>query len=362
MALIALTVSFDVVAIAFVISRLFPNTGIRNWIQNEYWEIAKSAIIIVSIYGAIMFIGNLSYALVPNSIATGIHTSAFADITPLVAGAEGYLCNVNSNLTNIWSEVGIMSAGTGFWSSVQLGFYIPIPILEYVTLFFGVQFLPFANWMLQTGNYFISPFSSIIGDLVNFMLFPFTALIIGFLTTLPSFAYIGLTFFIPLGIMFRAFPFIRGIGGTIIAIGVALCLVIPATFILFNYQVTTLIASALPISVPVPFLFASESCTAVSSSAGAGIIGSFLCLASIFSPGSVAPTNLFYSIWAAFPVFSLSAIYTYLNQIFVIGFYIIIQMLLFVFDLIIMYPLVDAIAKAMGGSIRLSLGNKLKLA
>ena len=87
LALIALTISFDIVAIAFAISRVFPNLGIRNWLQSEYWEIAKSAIIIVSIYGAIMFVGNLSYAIAPSSIATGMHASAFTDITPLVAGA-----------------------------------------------------------------------------------------------------------------------------------------------------------------------------------------------------------------------------------------------------------------------------------
>ncbi|MHB1830058.1 MAG: hypothetical protein ACYCO0_01565 [Candidatus Micrarchaeaceae archaeon] len=361
LALIALTVSFDVVAIAFAISRLFPNLGIRNWLQNEYWEIAKSAIIIVSIYGAIMFVGNLSYAIAPSSIATVTHTSAFTDITPLVAGAEGYLCNVNQNLLNIWGAVGIMSAGTGFWSSVQLGFYIPIPF-EYVTTYSGVQFLPFANWMLQTGNFYISPFSSIINDLVNFMLFPFSALIIGLITTLPSFAYIGLVFFIPLGIMFRAFPFIRGIGGSLIAIGVALCLVIPATFILFNYQATTLIAGALPISVPTPSIANGVSCQTLFSN-GSGFFGSFFCILTALPLTLLSPVINFISpLYQSLSVFSLDAIFVYLNQIFSIGFYIIVQMLLFVFDMIIIYPLVDAIARAMGGSIRLSLGGKLKLA
>lgn len=51
-----------------------------------------------------------------------------------------------------------------------------------------------------------------------------------------------------------------------------------------------------------------------------------------------------------------------MNRIMISGLYMIIQMLLFAIDLVIMYPLVDNIARVMGGSIRLSLGGKLRLA
>ena len=365
LALLALTVSFDVVAIAYALSRLFPNTGIKNWLQTEYWEIAKTAIIIVVIFAAITFIANLSYLLVPSVVQSPITLSNnVADITPLIAGAEGYLCGVNTQLVNTWEEFGILSAGTGFWSTLQVGFYIPIPALgPYIAFYDGITFLPFANWLLQTGNYFIAPYGSIINDLINFVLFPFSSITLGLITTLPSLAYVGLTFFIPLGLLFRAFPFIRGIGGTIIAIGLALCLVMPSVFILFNYEVTSVLSSTLPIVQPAPSFvnLNLRSCNAFGILPG--IIGTVACTGINLLLSSINSVAGFtQSIWYALPVFQTNAIYTYMDRIMRYGIYIIIQVLLFALDLMIMYPLVDGIAKSMGGTIRLSIGGKLRLA
>ncbi len=363
LALLALTISFDVVAIAFALSRLFPNTGIRNWLQTEYWEIAKTAIIIVVIFAGITFIGNLSYLLVPSAVSGPVTlNNNVADLTPLIHGAEGYLCNVNSQLVNTWEEFGIISAGTGFWSTLQVGFYIPIPALgPYLAFYDGIDFLPFANWLLQTGNFFIAPYGSIINDLINFVLFPFSSITLGLITTLPSLAYVGLTFFIPLGLVFRAFPFIRGIGGTIIAIGLALCLVLPSVFILFNYEVTSVLSNTLPIIQPAPSTvnLVVSSCTGVLPS----IIGDVACTGINLLLSSINSVAGFtQSIWYALPVFQTNAIYTYMDRIMRYGIYIIMQLLLFVIDLMIMYPLVDGLAKSMGGTIRLSIGGKLRLA
>ncbi len=359
LALLALTVSFDVVAIGYAISRLFPNTGIRSWIQGEYWEIMKSAIIIVAIFGAISFVGNLSYLIVPNVVSSPIsYHGGVVDTTPLIAGAEGYLCRVNSNLTNTWNELGIMAEGTGVWSTLQVGFKIPIPLII-LSLEDGVYFLPFGNWLLQTGNFFIAPYGSIINDLINFVLFPFTAFTLGLITTLPALAYVGLTFFIPLGLVFRAFPFIRGIGGTLIAIGLGLCLVIPSVFILFNYQVTSILANTIPIVQPNP----ATTNLGVSNCNFAGIFGTAICtgLNLALSTFNFA-SGFVYDLWAALPIFSTDAIYIYMNKIFIYGIYVILQLLIFAIDLIILYPLIDNLARVMGGTIRLSLGGKLRLA
>ena len=363
-ALIAFTLSFDTVAIAFALSRIFPNAGIRTWLQTEYWELAKTGIILVSIYAMIIFVGNLSYHIVPSLVTSQISSkSGIINLAPLVGGAEGYLCAVNSNLTNTWSVIGIMSEGTGFWSTLQVGFYIPIPIGPWVALYDGVSFLPFSNWLLQTGNFMIAWYGSIINDLVNFVLFPFSSIIIGLITTLPSFAYVGITFFIPMGLAFRALPFIRGIGGTLIAIGLALCVVLPSTFILFNYLATNLMASAIPIVQPPPF-FAQLSCSSLFSGSGIpGWMSSILCAPITLVTNEInSGVNFGVAIWDSAVVFNTNAIYVYMDRIMTYGLYLLIQMLLLVLDLVIMYPLVDSIARAMGGSIRLSLGGKLRLA
>ncbi len=70
-ALLALTFSFDVVALGYIISKIFPQTGINEWLPNEYWEIAKSAILIVSIYALLAFATNVSTSLIPTSLSTG---------------------------------------------------------------------------------------------------------------------------------------------------------------------------------------------------------------------------------------------------------------------------------------------------
>jgi hypothetical protein len=365
-ALLAFTISFDVVAIAFALSRLFPHLGIRNWLQNEYWELGKTAIIIASIYGIMVFLGNLAYAVVPSVVTSQVSSHAgVISLSPLVAGAEGYLCNVNSNLTNTWEEIGLMSGGTGFWASFQVGFYIPIPIGPYLALQDGVSFLPFSNWLLQTGNFMIAWYGSIINDLVNFILFPFSSIIIGLITTLPALAYVGLTFFIPLGLVFRALPFIRGIGGTLIAIGAALCIVLPITLIFFNYLVTSIMASAVPIAAPAPFVsnLNAGSCASIFGGAIPSWLATLGCDAAIPTMSQVnTGVNFVSSVWQALVVFQTTAIYTYMNRILMYGIYMILQMLLFAIDLIIMYPLVDSIARSLGGTIRLSLGGKLKLA
>ncbi len=356
LSLLALTVSFDAVAIAFALSRLFPNLGIRNWLQSEYWEIAKTALIIVSIFAVMTLVGNLSYFLVPKIVTSQVSFNSVSGLTPLVAGSERYLCGVNTNLVNTWDELGILAEGTGVWSTLQVGFYIPIPIADIITIYDGVSFLPFANWLLQTGNFFIAAYGSIINDLINFILFPFTSITLGLITALPSLAYVGFTFFIPMGLVFRAFPFIRGIGGTLIAVGLALCLVLPTVFILFNYQATSILSNAIPIVQPTPSTV-NLGCH-LPTLAGTLICGIPNLVLSVFN----SVPNFIGDVLYTFPVFQTNAIYTYMDRIMRYGLYIIVQMLLFSIDLVIMYPLVDNIARAMGGSIKLSLGGKLRLA
>ncbi len=368
LALLALTISFDVVAIAYMINKLFPHVGVKNWLQNEYWELAKSAIIIAFLYGTITFVGNLTYHIMPVSdLISTPNDPGFGNIGMLVAGSETYLCNVNTNLTNVWGQIGTMAEGTGVWASLQVGLYIPIPTPWFFGFFDKISFLPFANWMLQTGNFMIAWYGSIINDLVNFILFPWTTLTVALIELLPSLAYVGLTFFIPMGLIFRALPFVRGIGGTLIAIGIAMCIVLPATLVLFNFPVTNMLAQAMPIAFPPPHSLIGEITSVCHIG---GTTGHLICAGfAVFFPavpavgGAVNLLATFGSdVYHAYSVFSLDAIYIYMNNIMKYGIYVIIQMLLFVIDLIVMYPIVDTIAKSMGGTIRLSLGEKLKLA
>ncbi len=372
-ALLALTVSFDVVAIAYMINKLFPSSGVGNWIQNEYWEIAKSAIIIVSIFAIITLVGNLTYAIVPTAFSSTSQVSGFTDITPLINGAENYLCTVNANTYNVWELMGIMSAGTGFWSTFQVSAYDPFSSIAsvilsagYLAFFYGANIMPFGNWMLQSGNFMIAPFGSIINDFINFVMFPFTSFNLGLITLLPSLATIGLMFLIPMGLVFRALPFIRGIGGTLIALGIGLCIILPSVLLLFNYPITNALTSAIPLVYSNPNNnLPSYSCPFSSVSGTFGFILKFGCilfpatyLVSILPLGS----NYVGQIGFSSAVFNTNAIFYYMNYIVNYGAYVIVQLLLLVMDIIIIYPLVNETAKMMGGTIRLQIGGKLRLA
>ena len=260
-----------------------------------------------------------------------------------------------------------MASGTGFWSTLQVSFYVPSPTDLLTTIAiginFGVLFLPFGNWALQTGNFHIAFFGSIINDLSNFIMFPYTSMEIGVITLLPALAYIGLAFFIPIGLVFRALPFVRGIGGTLLAIGVAMAVVFPAVLVLFNYPVTQALDSALPLQQPSAVVSGPLTCPTI----GGGVFGTVVttvlgtgCALINSAIGTIG--NVADSIGSSSAVFSTKAIYYYMNQILQYGLYLIVQLLLLAIDIIIIYPIVDNIARVFGGSIKLSLGGKLRLA
>ncbi len=375
LSIIALSLSFATVAIAYMLSRLFPQLGIRNWLQQEYWEITKTAIVIAVIFAMITIVGNIATATLgaPQTLNGG-------DITPLINGAETYLCNVNYNLMQVWGWMGLLGAGTGFWANLKLGNYIVWFALPAEQGGFGIitgsVFIPFNNWMLQTGNPMIGPYGSVIGDTINLLLFPFTVINLIGINALPSMAAVGLTFFIPIGLIFRALPFIRGIGGTMIAIGLGLALIFPATLVMFNGVFLNYITQAIAIAPPPPpsnfggfncpftppggtaFGVGLASLTCATMPATITTLGLAQLMPSIIfttTDGQVGHLN-------GANVFGNTAIYQYMDIILSVGAYIVLQLVVITIDLVIIYSLTDSVARALGGSVRLQLGGKLRIA
>ncbi|MEM3781452.1 MAG: hypothetical protein QXT43_00615, partial [Candidatus Micrarchaeaceae archaeon] len=58
----------------------------------------------------------------------------------------------------------------------------------------------------------------------------------------------------------------------------------------------------------------------------------------------------------------INQIYSFINIYIPYGLYFVLQLLLFIFDLVIVYAIGDNIAKMLGGTFRLSLGGRIKLA
>ncbi|MDE1860433.1 MAG: hypothetical protein KGH72_01820 [Candidatus Micrarchaeota archaeon] len=351
-AALALTISFDVIAIGYMISRIFPHLGLRQWLQNEYWELAKSILLIVGIYGSMLFVSNIAYLLQSNPTPEPGASQLTQYLGGLLFTSEGYLGGVCSYLFGTWTLVGDMFLGIGFMKSLVVGYFVPLPV--YIGAFtFGVQFGPYQNLMLDTGNFIVAFYQSILNDFIQFLLFPVTMMTLAQLLLLPSLMAVGLSFFIPLGLVFRAFPFVRGVGGTLIAIGVAFALIYPAVLSLLDYPIITLMQQDIPL--PEWTLGHSPGLTICS--------GNFLCgflnnqIKDLFA---LIPNNgmAVYFAWETL----FGTLSTYINYMLNYGVFIIMQLLLYVLDLLIIWSITDSLAKSLGGSIRLQLGGKLKLA
>ncbi|MEM0200869.1 MAG: hypothetical protein QXD23_00490 [Candidatus Micrarchaeaceae archaeon] len=360
LSLLGILVSFFFIAIIYIINKVFPEARLGSFITNEYREIVKTILIIVIIYGALSFFSGVAVSL------TGASIGSFStNLGNLLYNSEVYLCNTNNVLTSGAGNLIDVALADGLLKSLVItwgGLPIPPVPLPGIGAFLpvvksGVEFNLLTNNIFQTdfvsGAQFVT---SVMNDIFNNVIFPAVNLITVQISILPLFEIIGLWVLIPLGIVFRALPFIRGIGGTLIAFGIGIALIWPATLVLFNAPVSNFFYSYLSIQGETP----------VSTCASLGLISSIcsgLSEYSYFSP-SIALINSGVSSIEPFSlaVSSLFSIYPGLNYILQNSLYIILQVfILFIFDLIIVYTITENIAKTLGGSLNLSLTNKLKL-
>lgn len=347
--LLALSVSLDVVAIGYIIGKLVPGTGLSSWISREFWEIAKSAILIGAIYSVLVFLGGIANTLVGNSISGSLSTQ----MSQLTYSAQTYLFNVYcggsyASLSTGAQYLTALSLAAGGLNSLQVGYFVPYGAILLVftgglaPIFYGgTIFSPYQNGMVAitatTGTY-----ESLLFDAVNLVIVPVSILVVAQFYLLPLLVVSGLALFVPLGIVFRAFPFVRGIGGTLVAIGIGISLIYPTLLVVVNGPVTNIVEG---LNNP-----AVNSCA--SGNPLAWFIGLFT-------------GNLGYSttdVGYASGLCSFSDIYSALDLVTYYSLLGTVQYLLFIIDLIIAYPLINSIAKSLGGSITLGLGSRLKIA
>ena len=209
--LLGLIISIDVVAIGYIIGRIIPSTGIRNWISEEFLEIAKTAMLIVGIFAVLTLMGNVASLLTLQPTGTSYQSS----ISSLVSSACGYLNTVIGNQqvstgTSTGTIYGLPAAldymlglayALGGLNSIKVGYFLPIPIpvpTIAVWLEFGYVSQPYVNTMLEstatTGSY-----ESMLNDMFTFLLFPISMLLIAQQALLPMVVILGLAVMIPVG-------------------------------------------------------------------------------------------------------------------------------------------------------------------
>jgi hypothetical protein len=166
---------------------------------------------------------------------------------------------------------------------------------------------------------------------------------------------IGLGVLLPIGIILRAIPFLRPLGGTFIALGIGAAIVYPSLLLMVNMPITSYIApmnagNPSALQPPCPQGLTNVECKAL------GFATSYT--TNLFNNHGqfVLETEGFYegidSINTIYPAFN-----TVLSQSFI---NLALQFILFIFDLIAGVVITQDIAKVMGGKVSFGVG-RLKL-
>ena len=355
--LIATVLSIMVVAITYMVGKFFPSTGILGWVNQEYWEITKSILIVVIIFALLTLLSNVAVSITNTPVTAYSKTNSYLNnMNGLLYGSETYLLTVDSYTASGWCVLGSVNFGVALLNSLKIEYYVPIPIPIILTgLKFGTVFSPLVTPTLLAGtDITVGQTQSIMVDIITLLYYPLSMAVLILIEALPILVWIGLGFFIPFGLVFRAFPLIRGIGGTFIATGIALSLLLPIVLVVFNYPVTQVTQSILPIQTITP----SSSCNF-----GSTLIN-YACKAFVFVINGENAyvgngVRVLYSIGWGFSAFN--GLYTILNALTPYMIFMMVQDILFILDVIIVVAIADSIAKALGGGIKLSLGGKLKL-
>lgn len=370
---IALMFSFDVLGIGYVISKLVPASNVNNWLQREYWEVAKSAILIAVVFSVITFISGIGVIL--NGQITGASATTtgnyISNVQSLALSSENYLCTVNDEANLSINEVAPYLYDIGFLQSVKVS-YAGLPIALYgipwsPVFRSGVSLNIFASLLTSIQIVFLGPTTSVFIDFVLFLIVPIKVFYSTQIIILPFLIFMGLGILLPMGLVMRAIPFIRGIGGTLIAFGIGVAVVWPSILILFNAPVSSYFCNLVgtgfcTITGPTAASIAPGAQNSCPTSSLIGLVCSSI--TSWLGTGSGSSVSFNGSILSLFPTawLSIDSLYPGLNLLIQYNLYLIMQFfVLSVLDLMIFYALTDNIARMLGGTIKISLGRKLKL-
>ncbi len=367
-----------------MISKLIPESKVRGWLGKEYWEVAKSVILVGSIFSILTFISGLGISLT-GSGTPGTYSS---NIQNLVSSSESYLCTVNNQVNLAINNVVPLIIGIGFLKSIQINYEgfpippVPIPIApELPVLRAGISFKLFDNLLYGVAFTYLGFGLSAFLDMLLFLIIPAKVFFAGQVLILPYLVSLGLIVLIPTGLIMRAFPFSRGIGGTLIAFGIGIAIVWPTILILFNAPISNYFCRVLSTNYCLPLgpspsaaqttiqlynapetIQATSECNGATLGLGAtGNVPGGLLLALVCQPLANWWISTGYTEFSL-PWQSAISFFPSLNVLLDNSLYLDLQFfVLFILDLLIAYTITDNIAKMLGGTIRVSLGNKLKL-
>jgi len=352
---IAILFSFSIVALSYVLGEVLKVEGLKKWYQGELWETVKSILIVISIFSILVISSGIATAISGNPASFSLSGNQQSLSTSIWANLEGfyystycdYIYPMNTSMNNDFDYVYGLALGTDFMKSLTLDLYIPIPIpIPIPGIFAGFTFGSESNIYVSSIIDTAGKSTSFLADFTTVVVVPLYLLFAMQAQYFYAIVILGLTFFIPFGVILRAIPVVRPIGGTLLAIGIGISLVYPALFVIMNMPLTSVANSI--------FVVPQSSSTPFSG------------LLSILS--GVASTIInFYSNTSIITGFGAGlsgvlGVYDQLNFITYTMVNALVQFLLLIFDLVIGLVVTGHIATLLGGRLPTGLGKKFKIA
>ena len=249
--------------------------GFSGWYRTELWEVTKTLLLMGTLYGTLVIVSSISTAF-----ASGIITSSGSKLSTTVCTGgtltqnlcmlyqndyTAYLTPQLSNATTAFSAVFGLTMGVSALKNFLIFTFAPIPILPPFFIFCS---LPFGSAAKIFMSNFLEPAGSgysFVKDVMTMVITPILMIIQMQYDLLPAIVIMGLTLFVPLGVILRAIPFLRGIGGTMIGIGIALSLVYPMLLLVLNVPVTNYLSYVTTVPPPPSTSLCSVLCGVIVS-------------------------------------------------------------------------------------------------
>jgi hypothetical protein len=249
--MIGILLSLFIIALTYMIGNVMNYSKMKDWYKAELWETIKSMLLVVIIIAALVILSATANALAGNQAT---QPNGPLDQGALNANLAGLYMTANSmylypqlqNSYTAFDALQGMSFGNAALQTLRLDYFLPIPLF--------IPWPPFpiigalkdgANANIFSSNYLTFTVSgstfSITNDLTTIIVVP---LMMIFQVQYNMFFYIvalGLGVLIPVGIILRAIPVLRGLGGSAIALGIGMAIIYPGILVLFNLPLSNYI-------------------------------------------------------------------------------------------------------------------------
>ena len=361
-ALIGILLSIMLIAVAYMLGEVFNISNLKGWYKGELWEVAKSVAIIVIIFAVLVIMSGIAatlYGLPYSTSLTGNQVSASGIVLNNLVGVytstmNDYIIPQYSIVNNALNGMVGLSLAVGALKSFTYSLYFPIPIPFTGSLDFGSAGSIYKSSVIE--SIAAAPNLSFVVDIISLIIIPIEILFSLLSAYFIDIVAIGLSVFLPIGIVLRAIPFLRGIGGTMIGIGIMISLIFPSLLLLFNIPVSSLMVGPTPTAQPAYSCSSSNYvyCLILNfiSATTNTVLGAIQAMGYSFTGAEYGLATFFSSPPSIFP--ALNYITGEVEQV-------ILQFILLILDIIVTITIGNSIAKMLGGRVRLGIG-KFKVA